>query len=105
VIVRAEFDVVNWGPTSPVDAVVDLSASAPSGVSVTPSNPSVSVPGLQVGAVLDFARDFEITCSSVGKKVVTFGGSITSTDGSVDPTPANDDRTAALELSCVKAKK
>ncbi|WP_400994968.1 hypothetical protein [Agromyces sp. GXQ0307] len=94
--------VENLGPDSPVAAEVTRSVAAGSGLSVVPSDPTVTdVAALAVGTPGELAADYEIECTEPGTHDVTFRTEIAPELATVvDAETANDAMEETFSVDC-----
>ncbi|WP_136708197.1 DUF11 domain-containing protein [Agromyces sp. H66] len=96
-------DVANAGPTSPVDARVDVSVSGDGGLLISPTAASAGVTALAIGAGQTATpAAFDVTCTAPGYQSISVSATIvlTATDA-VDPVPANNQDSVQLTVDCV----
>ncbi|MBM7503019.1 hypothetical protein ACFPER_06025 [Agromyces aurantiacus] len=94
--------VENLGPDGPVDAEATRSVTADPGLSVVPSDPTVTdVAGLAVGSPRDLDADYEIECTEPGTHDVTFRTEIAPELATVvDAEAANDALEETFSVDC-----
>lgn len=93
--------VANLGPDGPVDATVDETVTAPTGLTVTPTSSSWDADGLAIGTPQSHATSYQVTCVQPGLHTVTFETSIEPDLAKVaDPVAANNQRTTELGIDC-----
>lgn len=93
--------VANLGPDGPVDATVEQTVTAPSGVTVAPAAATLDADGLAVGTPQSHAASYDITCEEPGVHTVTVESTIKADLAKVaDPVVGNNQATADFEIDC-----
>jgi len=95
--------VSNAGPSSPIDTLVTASATADSGVTITPATTTSAQNALAVGTPRTVAFTASVSCTSPGVKTVTFqaGISLKNAPVDIDPVSTNNALTATASIDCV----
>ncbi|WP_438856097.1 hypothetical protein [Agromyces sp. M3QZ16-3] len=101
--VSLDLDVANAGPTSPVDARVDVTVTGAAGLQVSPPSSMVDVTALAAGDPQDVGSGaFDVTCTAPGYQAISVSASIALTAAdAVDPDPTNNASSVALTVDCV----
>lgn len=94
--------VANAGPSSPMDAAVDLTATADAGLTISPVSASAAVTALAVGSPQTPGFETRVTCVTPGAKTLQLKAAITPKNAvDSDPVTTNNERTAELTIDCV----
>lgn len=94
--------VANNGPSSPMDAVVTIAATADPGATVTPSSTTRNITALAVGTPQSLDSTFTVGCTQPGSHTYRFTASVTpARPDDSDPALANNHRPAEFTLDCV----
>jgi len=94
--------VTNNGPSAPIDALLDVAASASAGASAGPAEDSLAVDALELHEERDVERTFEIECTTPGTKTFTLDAAISpASEDDEDSDADNSDGSVDLQVECV----
>lgn len=101
--VSLEVGVSNAGPSSPVDTVLEATATASAGVTVVPASSTRAVNALAVGEPREATFEASVSCTTPGVKTVEFEAEISLENAPVDVDPDLTDnrRKVSAEIDCV----
>lgn len=93
--------VTNNGPDGPADAALTTTATAGSGVTVTPDTRTATLPGVAVGADVTGSDQWTVRCDTPGQHTVTFTATVATTHpADVDLVAANNTRSTTHTIDC-----
>lgn len=93
-------NVVNNGPSSPVDVDVDVTASATSGVTIDPTSASSSITALATGDNATVAETFTAECIAPGFQGFEFSNTVEPINAD-DPDPDDNKAELEVEVECL----
>lgn len=100
VTVRDAF--TNGGPSGPINTVLDQSATASAGASITPTSTSSAEPALGLGETRVRDTVYTVRCLQPGSHTFTITASIALANAAdVDPSLANNGRSLSFTIECV----
>ncbi|WP_436498656.1 M66 family metalloprotease [Actinokineospora sp. HUAS TT18] len=100
--VTFDVNIANAGPSSPVDTVLTTSATASSGVTVTPASATTAQNALAVGGPRSIGTTATLTCTSPGVKTVTLNATLALKNAAdIDPDLTNNQRASSFQIDCV----
>lgn len=95
-------EVANNGPSSPMDAEVELTATASPGTTITPTNDTIAVPALAVGSNRTVDETFTLSCLEPSQHSFVVDNVIRPADPlDTDPDLSNNDASITLDVECV----
>jgi uncharacterized repeat protein (TIGR01451 family) len=98
----ANVEASNAGPSSPIDAVLDRSATASAGLTVSPADRTLPVTALEVGSPQTVDDDYQLICTTPGVKTVTLSYELTLKNAEdTDPDLTNNTASASFDIDCV----
>ena len=93
-------NVVNNGPSSPVDVDVDVMASATSGVTVDPASASSALTALAIDDKAEVVETFTGTCVKPGLQKLEFVNTVVPINAD-DPDLDNNEARVVVEVECL----
>lgn len=100
--VTLETVAANDGPSSPMDATLSRTASAPAGASISPTASTATVTALAKGSPQTVTEAYAIQCAQPGSHTFDFTTEIKPANAAdTDPNSSNNKRTTSLKLDCV----
>jgi uncharacterized repeat protein (TIGR01451 family) len=100
VTVRTE--VANHGPSTPMDAEVELTATASPGTTVTPTSTTVAVDALASGSNWFVDKTYTLSCLEPSQHSFTFDSEIRPADAQdTDPDLSNNATSVTVDIECV----
>jgi uncharacterized repeat protein (TIGR01451 family) len=92
----------NRGPSAPMDARLDYSATAGAGSTVSPAAATETLLALGLDELREVTEDFTIGCTAAGQPTFTFTSQIEPVNAAdTDPNLSNNARSAQLQVECV----
>lgn len=94
--------ITNNGPSGPVDARLNGTASADPGATVSPTVTARVEPALGVAEIRTVAEDYDISCQAPGPHDFTFNNAISPNDPNhTDPDPSNNTAQETFTVECI----
>ena len=102
VVVTVRSNVVNHGPSSPMNAELTATASPSAGIAVVPGLDMAAVAALAVGAPQVVDQEFTVQCTAPGTQSVTFDAEIApASPADTDPDLSNNTGQASFSIDCI----
>lgn len=100
--VDLDVSLANAGPSSPIDAVASMAATADPGVTITPAGDTRDVTALAVGSPRTVGFRVGVRCDAPGAKTVRLQATVAPKNAAdTDPDLTNNQRTEAITVDCV----
>jgi uncharacterized repeat protein (TIGR01451 family) len=94
--------ITNHGPSAPMDTAVTMSATPPSGASVTPASATFTAEAVGLEELREVEETFTITCHEASHHLFTFANQIApARPEDTDPDPSNNSAEIVLDIECV----
>lgn len=102
VVINLEKEITNNGPSSPMDVAVEVTATPPSGATITLASAASSEIALAEGEVRLVEEQFTIQCNEASHHEFVFDNHIEPVNAEdLDPDLSNNDAQVALDIECV----
>ncbi|GII59108.1 hypothetical protein Pth03_74970 [Planotetraspora thailandica] len=97
-----EVTLGNAGPSSPIDTTLTTSATADSGVTVTPATATFEQTALTVGSPQKATYTANLECTTPGVKTVKLNATLALKKAEdVDPDMTNNEKSVSFQIDCV----
>ena len=102
IIVSVESSVTNGGPSSPMDAELEVVTTPSAGASVSLASDTAFVPALEEGETRMLVQIFSVTCEAPGIQSVDFGVEVSPANAAdTDPDPTNNTGADSVSFECI----
>ncbi len=94
--------ISNRGPSAPMDVRVTMTATPPSGATVTPANASLLAPAVGLNELREIEESFTVRCLEASHHLFTFANAIApDRPDDSDPDLSNNEAEITLDIECV----